>query len=210
MAMSKDLKIDVVEVKRSVRTRTAFGVLLGARITGSTLCQNQPSVMAACTDVVSAGAALAGKEAGVKDAEAKLAALREERDEAQDAFDRCFGFLVAGVEKHALSAGEITALALALADRKTHALLPPLGLDATFDPARHAVLVEVTMPPGKATCLVEVSTNPADPASWRRVPGHGARRSISGYAPGTYWFRALCTRGNDDSDYIDAVSVQVR
>jgi hypothetical protein len=208
--MSKDIKVDVGEAKKSIQTRTALAALIGTRISGSTLCQAQSSVKGACTDVVSAGTMLATRDAEVKDAEAKLAAKREAREVALVAFDGCFDFMVAGVEKHATSGTDLTDLALTQAGRKNYLLVPPLGIDVAFDVAARVIALEVKLPPGATTCFVEFSATPADPASWRRVPGHGSRRSLAGFAPGTYWFRALCSRGNEDSDYADAVSVLVK
>jgi hypothetical protein len=76
--------------------------------------------------------------------------------------------------------------------------------------AADAILVVVKQAPGMRTCQVEISTNPSDPASWKRVKGGSGKRTLTGYAPGTYWLRACSVRGADESDYTVAVAVVVK
>lgn len=208
--MSKDIKVEVVETKRSIQKRTTLGTLMEPRIATSAICKRQSTVKEACEDLIAAAKVLATEDQKVTDIEAKLAAQRTIRDEATGRFDRGFDLVVAGVEKYALTLAEVTELALAIHERQNFALAPPLSIAAMFDSEARSVLVEVKLPQGAATCLVEVSTTPGDPDSWRRVRGHGARRTLTGLAAGTYWFRALCSRGNDDSDYIEPTSVVVK
>jgi hypothetical protein len=59
-------------------------------------------------------------------------------------------------------------------------------------------------------CFVEISTNPEDPAAWRRLPGVGAVHVLTDYAPGTYWVRAASARANEQSRFTEAVSVIVK
>jgi hypothetical protein len=208
--MSKDIKVEVVETKRSIQKRTTLGTLMEPRIATSAICQRQSTVKEACGDLVAAAQALATEDQKVTDLEAKLAAQRTIRDEATVKFDRSFDLVVAGVEKFAITLAEVTELALAIHERQSFTLAPPISIAAMFDGEARSILVEVKLPQGATTCLVEVSTNPGDPGSWKRVRGHGARRTLTGLAAGTYWFRALCSRGNDDSDYIDPTSVVVK
>ena len=208
--MKKGIRIEIVEPKKTIQTRTNLSALMGPRVAGSAICNRQPVVQTSCAELVAAGVVLADEDRKVGDLEAKLAAQRTKRDEAQVVYDRCFDLVVAGVEKYALTPTEVTELALALFQRQTYVLAPPLSIEATFDPSTRLIAVAVELPPGAQTCIVEVTTTPEDPDSWRRVKGHGSQRTLTGYKPGTYWFRALCSRGNDDSEPVEATSVVVK
>jgi hypothetical protein len=169
-----------------------------------------PTVKESCDDVIAAGVVLAVAEAGVNTALASLVNAREVRDGAIIKYDGSYNVLVADVEKHAVNPEDVTSLMMTLAERQTHTLELPSGLVVKYDLAKSLVRVNVDLPLGAASCLIEVSTDPQNPASWKRVTGDGARRALAGYAPGTYWFRAASLRANDESPFTAPVSVTVK
>lgn len=116
----------------------------------------------------------------------------------------------ANVSKYAPTPQDVTMLALAVQERTGYLIAVPLGIDVKFDAVKGDILLHVKHAPGMKACEIEISANPADPTSWKRIKGNGARRVVSGYAPGTYWVRACSVRGSDESDYTAPVAVVVR
>jgi hypothetical protein len=168
------------------------------------------TVKVSVDSLVAAGVALGVAEAGVNTAVANLTNAREVRDGAVAKYDSTFNVLIADVEKNAVNPEDVTSIMLTLLERQTHALELPSGLTVKYDQPKALVRVNVDLPLGAASCLLEVSTDPQNPASWKRVTGDGARRALAGYAPGTYWFRAASLRANDESAFTVPVSVLVK
>lgn len=205
--MYSAIRVNTSMLKETIKTRVDGASTMGAQAPQSAF---YPTVKDSCDDVVVEGIKLAAAEAGVNSALAQLANAREERDSAVVRYDNALNLLVSDVEKHAAKPADVTSLTLTIQERQSHALEMPTGLSVRFDAAKNVLRVLVDLPPGAASCLLEVSVDPANPASWKRVTGDGARRTLTGYAPGTYAFRAASVRANDESEPTAPVSVIVK
>jgi hypothetical protein len=205
--MNSTIRVNTAIPKESIKSRVDCASTMSVQAPQSAFF---PTVKDACNDVIAEGVKLAAAEATVNNALATLANAREERDSALVRFDNALNALVSDVEKHATKPAEVTSLALTVFERQSYALEAPSGLTVRFDAAKNVIRVLVELPPGAASCLLEVSTDPTAPGSWKRVTGDGARRALAGYAPGTYWFRASSVRANDESEATTPVSVMVK
>jgi hypothetical protein len=168
------------------------------------------TVKVSVDSLIAAGLVVAQADAGVNTAIASLANAREVRDGAVNKYDAALNVVVSDVEKNAVNPEDVTNLALTILERQNYTLELPSGLTVKFDQAKNLIRVNIDLPPGAASCLLEVSTDPQNPASWKRVTGDGARRALTGYAPGTYWFRAASLRANDESEFTAPVAVVVK
>jgi hypothetical protein len=205
--MTAPIRVNAGVVKESIKSRTDFSTTMDSQMKQAPL---YGVVKQSCDAVVAEGAALLAAEAAVNAAVATLANARDLREMAVVKFDNALNLLISDVEKNAQNPGDVTSLALSVLDRQSYPLEIPAGLTVKYDAAKSLIRVNVDLPPGAASCLLEVSTDPSNPASWKRVTGGGARRSIAGYPPGTYWFRACSVRANDESDFTTPVSVIVK
>jgi hypothetical protein len=205
--MSANIRVNASVVKESIKSRVDCAETMGSQMKQAPFYN---IVKASCDSVVAEGAQLAAAEAAVHSALAVLANARDLRDSAILKFDGALNVLISDVEKNAATPGDVTSLALTVLDRQSYTLEVPSGITVKHDPAKGVVRVLVDLPPGAASCLLEVSTDPTNPASWKRVPGDGARRALAGYAPGTYWFRAASLRANDESAFTAPVSIVVK
>ena len=89
-------------------------------------------------------------------------------------------------------------------------LILPVGILATWNHTKKTIDVHVKYPPGvKKRCILEISADPVGPSTYRRVDGDGTRRSLAGYAPGTYWIHAATSSSAGRSDWFGPVSVIV-
>jgi hypothetical protein len=86
-----------------------------------------------------------------------------------------------------------------------------VGLLAAYDPKKKVIDLHVKFPPSKRQrrCVIEISTDPIGAATWHRLDGDGAKRTLAGYAPGTYWLRAASSVAAGRSDWFGPVSVIV-
>jgi hypothetical protein len=89
-------------------------------------------------------------------------------------------------------------------------LVPPIGIQATYDASKGIIRIHVNRAPGPRACIVEVSQDPAGPGPWKRLPGFGAFQKLAGYAPGTYWIRVATARATELSDFAGPVAVIVK
>lgn len=105
---------------------------------------------------------------------------------------------------------DITGLGMAVLGRETYTLAAPVEVNARFDITTGLIHIHVKKAPGMRNCLVEISSDPADPRSWLRLPGIGAIHTLRGYAPGTYWVRAASVRASDQSEFTTPVPVTVK
>jgi hypothetical protein len=207
--MGIKLIADVGKIKRTIKSRVAFIEVLGQQLAQSDLYKSNPEVKAEADALVVLGQDLRASDTGVGVAEAQLDDAREDRGNKLIACDLGIGTFVAKVEQYATEVKDLTALALAAMERQHYKVETPLELSGQYHPAKLLIELEAKMPPGSAGCLIEVSTTPGDPASWKRVKGLTKQRALSGYAPGTYAFRATSVRGNEESDPTAPIMVVV-
>jgi large exoprotein involved in heme utilization and adhesion len=206
----KPVRVNVSAVKLSSGTRTDCAQVVGTNGPSSAIWQTVPEVQLAGTKLVAAGTALAAADAAVQSLASQLATAQNVRDAKSVEFDAAFGVYVANVEAHATTPQDVTGLGLALFAKSTYVLAAPIGIEAAFDAAKGQIQLRVNKAPGMHACVVEVSSNSADPAAWQRLPGVGALHKLSGYAAGTYWARAASARANEMSDFTEPVPVIVK
>jgi hypothetical protein len=63
---------------------------------------------------------------------------------------------------------------------------------------------------GKRQCAIEISPDPAGPATFKRLDGTGMTRALQGHAAGTWWVRAATLRAKEQSDWFGPVAVIVK
>ena len=194
----------------SIKTRTDRSGVVGATGPNGALWA-VPAVKDAGTVLVAAGTNLSAGEQLVNNLLAQLRTARKNLIGLTLTWDAAHGVFVTNVEANAKVPADITGSGLLLADRTPHLLEPPMGLLAMFDLKKSLIRATVQRPaPGKQMCLVEISPDPVGPATFKALKGYGARRTLSGYAPGTWWLRAALVDAGDQSDYFGPVSVIVK
>ena len=198
--MSQSIRVNTGVDKASSYTRTSCASTMAKQAPESALYKTISGVKASCDALAAAGTDLADAEAAVQVALTMLRQARQKRKSKIVAFDNAYNVCIAQVEKHAAAPEDVTALALTVLERKSNDLAPPVAIDAKFLLLKGIIRVRVTLPPGVKACLVEVTTDPTDPASYKRLPGTGKLRDLTGYGPGTYWFRATSLRSDGESE----------
>jgi hypothetical protein len=206
----KRLRVDTGVDKQTTKTRTDRATKVATVAPGSPLFQSQPAIKDASASLILAGNDLSDADHGVTAAEAVVAQKRGEREAKRAAFDAAYDIFTALVSRHVETPEQIQGLGLDVFDRTSHTLVPPVEVSARFDTVKSLLRIYVKQAPGKQACVVDVSQNPADPASWKRIPGIGANRALPGYAPGTYWLRAASVRASEQSDFTTPIPVVVK
>jgi hypothetical protein len=124
-------------------------------------------------------------------------------------WDMRFNLYAAHAEMAARRPEDLTGLGLALRTVAPHPLVPPLAVTARYDVRRRQMQIHVRRPPGERGCLIEISPTPFVSGTFQALGGNGARRVLSGYAPGTYAVRAAMVGRDRHSPYSQTVIVIV-
>jgi hypothetical protein len=206
----KKLKTMDAAEKTSIKTRTDCSTLVGNKGPQCPIWTTIGAVADAGKKLVAAGAALDTADQTAIQADAAALAAHTARDVAQVQWDASYDVYAANVAMYAPTPGDVTALGLGIQIRAVHTLMIPLGISATFDAATGAVLIHVKPAAGLKSVLVEYTTTPNDPASWKRAKGDGLKRKLTGLPPGVYWVRASSVRAAEESDPTTAVAVTVK
>jgi len=209
-AAKKKDRIDRGVDKLSTQARIDRGTQMGKAIPTSTLYTSVLPVKAACDTVVLAGTALATANTAATAAELAAATARSLRDIKQGTFDTVNAICITTVEHYATTPADIQGVAYVLLIPNNNGLAMLSGMTVRFDPVLGLVDIEMKHPAGVTRCLLEVSPDPVTATSWQRVSGDGLRRKLSGYAPGTYWFRAATMRASAQSPFTTPISVVVK
>jgi hypothetical protein len=207
---SNKVLIDITPDKNSTPARTSRALVIGLNGPGSTLWKTQPALQDSGSKLVTIGAALGDADASLKSIETQLATARGVRDTTQKAFDVAYGVYVANAQTYAATPEDAASIGLVVRGKNKYPLVAPVGLDATFDLIKSLIQIHITKTPGERTFLVEISSDPIGPATWKRLPGTGAVQELSGYGPGLYWVRAASVRAKAQSDYTAPVAVLVK
>jgi hypothetical protein len=194
---------------KTTATRLDRCVAVNSAIANSALCQASPAVKASALALIAAGAALKTSEDGVTAAELALATARDLRDTKVVSYDSSYGLFVSNVEMTAVLPAEITGAGLLPGAAVSYTLMMPLQVSATYDHAKGMLDILVKAAPGVRAHVIEIGTDPNGP-TWTQLKGVGAKRSLAGYPPGTYWVRAASARGNEQSDFTVPVPVLVK
>jgi hypothetical protein len=195
---------------QSIQTRIDRGAQIGKASATSALYQNVAAVKSACDAVVAAGKDLGDADVTATAADQAAATARSARDTKLGTFDTANAICVATVEHHAATPEEIQGAGFVLLIPNNNGLAMLDGVKAAFDAALGVIDIEVLHPAGVTRCLLEFSPDPVTPTSWQRVAGDGLRRKLSGFAPGTYWFRAATVRASAQSAFTTPIAVVVK
>ncbi|MFT3775796.1 MAG: hypothetical protein QM820_61395 [Minicystis sp.] len=196
--------------KGSLKARENRSDLIEGSAPSSPIWQAQQPVQAAGKRVIAAGASLAAGEKLLQILEAQVATQRQLLVSLTAEWDEAHRLYATNVESFAIKPEDVTALGLPVLDKGTYALAAPIAVTAKFDAKADLLRIQVQRPPGKYTCRIEISPNPIGPDTFKEVKGHGARRALSGYAPGGYWVRAAMVDAGNQSDFTKPVFVVVK
>jgi hypothetical protein len=112
---------------------------------------------------------------------------------------------------HCSSAAELRAAGLETRELVVSGLEMPTKVEAEYDPATGLINVLVKFGRGRAKqCVVEVTLDPTNEASYRRIEGHGAKRAIPADKAGMWWIRVATQSASDRSAWFGPVSVYVK
>jgi hypothetical protein len=159
------------------------------------------------------GALGTGLESAVTDVVQKDAAAhnaRTVRNKTRVAYDKGYGVAVAAVEQGAVSKDDIEKSGFVYLDPSNPGLVLPTGIDAKQDLKLGLVRVHVHYASGRRPCIVEISNEPANPASWQRIDGNGVTRKLTGLAAGTWYARAATTRAHQQSTWFGPIAFTVK
>jgi hypothetical protein len=162
-------------------------------------------------DFIASGVDYAAADKKVSDIEAQLTQARNDRELARKACQDCHGAAVKQVEKHSITAADVTSSGFLFLDVQRVGLVPPSEILAKYDPGKRLLNLRVKHPVrSNARCVIEISPDPVTPTSWIRLEGNGMRRALSGYADGTWWVRAATSGAAEQSDWFGPVAVVVK
>ena len=162
-------------------------------------------------DFVTSTKTLATSQTKVTTLEAQLTQARGDRDQAHIAADGAHGAAVKAVEKASVTPADVQSYGFLSLDIVKTGLVLPVGILATYNHTTKTIDVRVKYPPGihGKRCILEISADPVGPSTYRRLDGDGMRRSLAGYAPGTYWIHAATSSSAGRSDWFGPVAVIV-
>ena len=159
------------------------------------------------TDVQNTGAALIQAGIDLAKGAATVQSLQAQTDTAEKElislrinWDERFNIYAGTVELVALKPQDVTNLGLSLLEEGSNLLAPAISVSARYDLLTSQMRIAVRKPPGNFGCRIEISPNPITPGSFQALKGLGARRALSGYAPGGWWVRAVIVDKENESD----------
>jgi hypothetical protein len=206
---SKRMRVNVEADKTSIQSRGDRANLTTTVAPASLIYKTHAQLQESGLALGAAGVELTAANAALKAAKSALATARGVLGTKVLDFDAAYDVYVAHAEKFCTTPEDVTGLGLDVLDRGSYALAAPLEVLARFDVVTGLIHIHVKKAPGMRSCVVEISSNPADPTSWQRLPGVGAIHTLRGYAPGMYWVRAASVRAKDQSDFTARVAVIV-
>jgi hypothetical protein len=199
-----------IKDKRTIKTRTDLGNVMGKKAPTSTFVQSQPALQSSSSAVITSGQNLSDAVTNANTARAAYRTALANLKKCTDDFDSSYDLCVSHAEFYAKTPADLEDIGFTSRTRQKYAFVAPNGVVASSIAGTSVIDVEVDEPPGMRTCVVEISPEPMSPSSWVRTDGTGVRRSVSGFAPGTYWVRAANVRANSKSAYTTPVPVVVR
>ncbi len=139
---------------------------------------------------VAAGVALSASETKVANLEAALTQARGDRDTAHTTCKSCHAVVATQVEKNSATPAALQSYGFLYQEIVKLGAVLPTGILWSYDHATSLLQIHVQYAGKARACLVEISPDPVTATSYRRLDGHGVKRSLTGYAPGTYWVHA--------------------
>jgi hypothetical protein len=171
-----------------------------------------PAFKALADSYLAAGSTFSTSHDKVGTTEKTLFQARGARDGARGVLDNAYDAVVASVWSHATSIADVknSGFTVLQVDPNSHTIAMPTAILLRYDAQIAAILVHVKWAVRGQSCLLEVSPDPITPTSWRRLDSTGAKQTLIGYTPGTWWFHAATSRAKGRSDWFGPVSVLVK
>jgi hypothetical protein len=195
--------------KLTVKSREDCSILVKSTAPNSAQWMADPVLQTAGTALIQAGVDLSAGEKLVQ-------ALKSQVDSAEKgvvtlkiAWDEHFNVFAGRAELNAVKPEDITNLGLTLLEESSYKLAPAISVAVRYDILTKHIRILVHKPPGNFGCRIEISPNPIAPGSFQALKGLGARRALSGYAPGGYWVQATMIDMEDESETSPPVFVTV-
>jgi hypothetical protein len=207
---AQQARVDVGADTVSTKALTDRAQVVGKMALITPLYLNNVAFKMSVDDYVASGTVLSAAETKVDNLEAALTQARGDRDTARAACKGCHAVCVAQVEKNSPTAADLQAYGFLQLEIVKLGSVLPTGILWTYDHVKALLDLHVQFPGRVRQCVIEVSTDPIGPATWHRLDGHGARRSLTGYAPGTYWVRAATSLAEGRSEWFGPVAVVVK
>jgi hypothetical protein len=170
-----------------------------------------PAYKGSIDAVVVAGSELDASIGELSDAEALAGKARGVRDGKRRAFRKANAAAVTQVERYSVKPEDITDRGYVALD-PAQGLIPPTGILATHDPGQGTLEIHVGYPKERRAhrCVIAISGEPGGIGAYQELDGYGRRRSLPGYAPGTYYIRACTLRATKRSAWVGPVVVVVK
>jgi hypothetical protein len=200
-------KVDKGADKSDIKSRKDCSELVDSKASTSPIWIKWPAVQDSGKNLVAAGVALASADKDYIQAMADAEAKRGIRETKLTDWNNAHDVYVSNVETYAVKPEDITLLGLHAAAKTAYALAVPLSILLKQDMVKHLLRIHVKLPPGMKAAEIEVST---DGTTYKRLTGHGVKRTIPNPTPGNCWVRAASSRASVESAFTDPVQIVVK
>jgi hypothetical protein len=206
----KKPRVDRSADKTSIASRTARAGQVGTVGPQSPIWQAQGTVKDLGTQLAAAGVTLAADEVQVTNSDAVAAKARSKRDGDLVAYDVLYNAYFSSAEHFSTTKEDLQGLGAAVASETVYGLGAPLDLTGKYDLTKLQVVIHVKCAPGMHRCRIEIASDQAMSANLKQFPGDGARQSMGGLPPGTWWIRAAHVRAAEVSSFTGPIAVIVK
>jgi hypothetical protein len=211
MAASPKVRINRGVDNASSDALVARAEAVGASAPNSPIYTGNSTCKAAIDEYVATAPAVVATNKKVANLEQQLVQARNDRDAAVKVCSDAYAAACSQVEKHSVTRSDVESCGFVALEVVKQGLVLPSSLSATYDRAAGAILIRVQYADKKSRkCIVEISPTPVGPATYVRLEGLGLKRSVPGYAPGTYEVRVATANARGRSDWFGPVPVIVR
>ncbi len=160
---------------------------------------------------VAAGLALEAADEKVTNIAATLTQARGDRDTARTTCKNCHAVVVRQVEKNSATGAVLQSFGFnQLEIVKESGPVMPEGITWSFDHETGSLHLHVEYTGRPRETVVEISPDPVGPSTWRRIEGHGVKRTVPGYGPGTYWVHAANSLADGRGEWFGPVAVVIK
>jgi hypothetical protein len=203
-------RVDIGADTINIKALTDRAQVVGTMAPQTTVYQQTPVFKLAIDEYVASGVTLAASETKVSNLEAELVQARNDRDAAHTACKNCHAAAVTQVEKHNPTPSDLTSYGFKQLEIVKLGGVMPTGILWSYDHKTDLLHLHVKYAGKARESVVEISTDPIGAATYKRLDGHGAKRALAGYAPGTYWVRAATSLAGGISAWFGPVAVVVK
>jgi hypothetical protein len=164
-------------------------------------------------EFVASGVAAVAAEAKLSQLEQQVVQARNTRDGAVQTCNNAYTAACTQVEKVAVTPADVASCGFVFLDIVKEGLVLPSAILTKVDPKTGDILLHVQWA-GKTKrthmCIVEISPTPVGPSTYVRLEGFGVKRTVPGYAAGTYAVHAATANAQGRSDWFGPVAVIVK